>query len=406
MNNYKRNYLLLFADSILFYNAMTFISINAVITYFLNNLGATTIQISLASALVSIGNFIGQPVFGKMSSQLKLKRDIFVKILLIQRFLFLAFVISIPIFAVSNPERTIVLFLVSWGIFNFFTGSYQPFYVSIMTKMIPQEKRGRLIGYSGAVGNIIALSAAFFVGMILKHVRFPYNYTYIFGIGVIILLIDAVDFLFIKEPPDKTVLENISYIKYIMNIPNVLKENKNIKKLILGNTFVVISNVVIIYCTLYAIRMYNAGSQQIAIFTALTVVMNILGLPIFGVIADHFGYRVVMLISSICGMLSGIVILLMPSIYSVYVAFSFGNISASAYNLSCSMYIVQDSPQDKIPLNVSTNFMITLIASSFSMLVCGYITDNISFTPVFIFTSVAGLAAYAVFHSEGRLSKR
>ena len=54
MDDRKRNYILLFLDPVLFVNAMAFISINAVIPNFLNDLGASIFQISLASALARL----------------------------------------------------------------------------------------------------------------------------------------------------------------------------------------------------------------------------------------------------------------------------------------------------------------------------------------------------------------
>ncbi|NLC45313.1 MAG: hypothetical protein GX783_13660, partial [Clostridiales bacterium] len=50
MNKETRNYILMFWDPISFVAAMAFISINAVIPNFLNELGASAFQISLASA--------------------------------------------------------------------------------------------------------------------------------------------------------------------------------------------------------------------------------------------------------------------------------------------------------------------------------------------------------------------
>ena len=73
----KRNYIIMFMDTIFFVNAMVFLSTHAVIPYFLNDLGASTLQISLASSFVSIGALISQPFFAHIAMGLKIKSVFF-----------------------------------------------------------------------------------------------------------------------------------------------------------------------------------------------------------------------------------------------------------------------------------------------------------------------------------------
>lgn len=133
----KRNFTLFFIDSILFTNAMTFLSVSTVIPYFLSTLGADTFQISLASALVSIGSFISQPIFSKKAFEAPHKKKTFVMILAFQRLFFLGYILLLPVISGSSSRFAVASFLACWGIFNFFTGSYQPFYNSLFSKMIP-----------------------------------------------------------------------------------------------------------------------------------------------------------------------------------------------------------------------------------------------------------------------------
>lgn len=122
MDHYRRNYLLMFTDIILFMNAMTFLSVNAVITYFLAHLGASTFEIGLVNALVSIGSFVTQPIFAKKVMNLPHKLHAFAKILFIQRLFFLAFVLTIPFIAESHPRIMVALFLLCWAVFSLFVG--------------------------------------------------------------------------------------------------------------------------------------------------------------------------------------------------------------------------------------------------------------------------------------------
>ncbi len=396
--DYKRNYMLMFLDNIMFTNAMTFLSVNAVIAYYLNTLGASTLQISLSSALVSIGAFATQPIFAKKAMENQYKLGIFTRALYIQRFVFLAYILTIPFLAESNPSLSIILFLAFWFIFSLFTGVYSPFYMSLLSKMIPHSEQGKLLGFAGAMGNIIAIGSSYLIGTILKKVSFPYNYTIIFAIGILILLLDVVDFQLMKEMPDEITDKQMNFFEYIKDIPNILRNNTNVLKIVIGNCFIIISNVSLGYYALYAIRTYNAQAEQVALFTGIAVTVNILGSAAFGLMADRFGHKSVLKIASMLGGIAGVIVLGIPSIYAVYIAFALSTLCLNGYNLSSGVIIVHNSPKTQVPVYISANNMITLIVSSVAMVASGYIIDKVSFTPIFMVIGFAGFIGFIVFN--------
>ncbi len=369
-SNYsRRNYWLMFADAIIFTNAMTMLSVNVVIPYFLNTLGAGVFHVSLASAVVSIGTFVTQPIFSKMALEARSKLWTFIKLLSVQRFFFLAFVLTIPILATKAPGTTATVFLICWAIFNFFVGSYQPFYWSLFSKMIPEEKRGRLLGFSHSAGYLVSLGTSVIVSLILEKVTYPYNYTLVFALGILLLLLDNLDFCLMKEPEDMETVTGYNYVQYLKAIPGIFKSNRQFIKLVSGYTLLVISNISLSFYTLFAIRKYSADEGQLAVFMIITACVNILGSALFGMLASRFGYRNVLIIASICGAAAGAAILGFRSIYSVFVAFALSSICSCGYQLSNSALIAEISQQRDIPVLIGVNTMITLATSTFAQAV-------------------------------------
>lgn len=394
----NRNYFLLFLDTVLYTNAMAFLSINAVIPYFLNKLGASTIEISLASVLVSVCALITQPLFSGMVLKLKYKLKPFVKILFTQRIIFLIFVMFIPIISKISPTLMIVMFLIFWGMFNLFVGSYSPFYNLIMSKLVPLNKRGRLLGFAGAFGNFIAIATSMLIGILLKNVSYPYNYTIIFLLGIVVLLLDVLDFNLMKDDvPDKVADKEINYVEYLKLLPNILKNNNKFAHMVAGFTFCTVTNVSLAFYTLYAIRTYHAGATEIAVFTSITVLVNIFASMILGVIADKFGHKYVLQVSALCGLGAGIIVISIAGIGSVYFAFILTTFCTCGYNLSSNMLVIQEAPRDELAMYISANMLITQIISSIALLLSGYVIDKFSFKPIFLLTIITGTAAYLMF---------
>jgi MFS family permease len=393
--NIKRNFFLLFVDIVIFVNAMTFLSVNTIILYFLDTLGASTVQISLSSILVNLGTLMSQPLFSRMAVRAENRLKTFIRVLNIQRLFFLGFIFTIPFLATANPGLMVIAFLVSWGIFNFFTGSYSPFYMSLFSKMVPDNLRGRLLGLGGAVANVVALGTALLVGVLLEKIPYPLNYTVIFGVGILLLLLDNLTFKFMIEPPDDDGKE-IQFFRYSEAIREIFKTNKKFLRLVSGYVFFVIANVSLIYYSLYAIRVFGAGAGEITLFMAISVIANTLGNVFFGFLSDRFGHRLILIIGALFGITAGIFVVTVHSLFAVYIAFALSSLCSTAYYLSSGVLIIQNSPQKQIPIYIGINSMATLIISSVIALVGGAIINSFSFMPVFIMTGSAAVFALAI----------
>lgn len=397
----RRNYLLMFWDSVIFTNAMTFLSVTVVIPYFLSTLGANTFQIGLASTLVGVGTLITQPFFAKWATETSKKLTTFVWILTVQRVFFLIFVMLMPLLAVRHPGWTVPAFLICWGIYNLFTGSYSPFYVNLFSNMVPGNLRGSLLGFSRAAANIIAIAASYFVGVLLKQLAFPWNYTVVFGIGAILLLVDCLDFWLMKEPPDMQGAVKISYKAYIDIIPQILKTNKFYVKLVLSYVFFTIANISLSFYSLYMIRTYHATAGDISLLMIITGAVNIAGNLFFGVLSDRRGHMLVLKISACLGVVAGICVICFHSILGMYGAFTFSSLCACGYMLSNSVLIMQHSPQQHISIYISINIMITTIVSSLITMLSSAVIDAYSFAPAFIAFTLAALAALIAIPAKG-----
>lgn len=391
MNYPRRNLFLFFTDNLLFMNAMTFLSVNAVITYFLATLNASTFEIGLVNALVSIGSVVSQPLFAKLVMKLTHRAKLFAKILFLQRMIFLLVVAAVPLFAETHPQLMVTLFLIGWAVFNLFVGSYAIFYMSLFAKLVAPSERGRLRGFSSGTGSILALGSAAVCGVILNRVEFPYNYTLIFAIGVALLLLDVLMFQLLNEnEADEVTLVDMNFFQYFKTIPTMLQEFAGFKRMVAGFTLMVTAQSALAYYTLYAVRTYQAGSSTIALFTAITGLANIAGSLIFGILSDRIGHRQVLVAASAAGGLASLLIVLFPGMWSVYAAFALTNMCIIGYNLSSGILIVEQIPRARLPMAISINSMITLCTSSVVMIGSSWLAD-LSFQAVFLITGFCGI---------------
>ena len=80
----RHNLRLIFIDGVLFIPSVTLISIATVIPFFLERLGASTLQLGMAASLALICALITQPIFGSIASRSKAIHKSFGKTILLQ----------------------------------------------------------------------------------------------------------------------------------------------------------------------------------------------------------------------------------------------------------------------------------------------------------------------------------
>ncbi len=376
---------------------MTFLSVTVVIPYFLSGLGASTFEISLAIALPSIGTFITQPVFARKAMSLNRMVGTFCKLLIIQRVIFLAFIFSLPLFKSADPRITIILFLICWGVFNLFTGCYIPFHTSIFSKMVPPSQRGRILGYGGATANLIALASSYAVSVLLKNLAYPMNYTLIFLAGNILLFGNVYALSRLDEPSDEKPAEVMNYFKYAAMFKEILTRDRKFTLMVTAYSFISISVISLSFYTVYAVRNYQMGANAVGLFSAITVAAVTLGNLLFGTMGDRYGHRAVLQASAVCGMAASAAVIGVTGIQGVYISIVLSNLCYIGFGISNRVYIIENCSQDKLPVYLSINNMLTMVVTAVMTIAASFVIDKASFGALFAICGVAALFALVIF---------
>ncbi|KIL38968.1 hypothetical protein SD70_23285 [Gordoniibacillus kamchatkensis] len=92
-------------------------------------------------------------------------------------------------------------------------------------------------------------------------------------------------------------------------------------------------------------------------------------------------------------------IVLFPSLWTVYAAFALTNLCVIGYNLSSGILILEQIPRERLPMGISVNAMITLCVSSIVTIGGSWLADHISFVAVFLIAGLSGLAGAVIIRS-------
>ena len=391
----KHNLTLFFIDGVVFTPSMTLISVTAVIPYFLARLGASTFQIALAASIALVCNFVAQPFFGYVATHSQAMHRTFGKILLLQRVIFLVFVLCIPLLAKSSV-LLVWSFLFFWGVFNIFVGSYNVFHTPLLIKLLPPDKRGAIRGIGFAIGSGLGLGAAALIPVILGRIAFPYNYTLIFSLGIMFLFMDAVLFFFMRQNEHVEPNMPMNITQYLKEMPFSIRNDLKFRTMIFTCMFLVVANSLLSYYTLYAIRVFSATDSHIATLAALAVLSNAFGYVFFGALVDRRGPVLTTIISAALVIAAGAVALVTRTLGFLFAAWVFANLGSSSYGMSVALLLGEVSPPGKLPLYVGVHTTISLALSSAVLLLLAPVLESAGFMLLFAIVFACGVLSFVI----------
>ena len=389
----KYNLLVFFVDGALFKLSLTLLSITTIIPFFLEQLGASTFQVAMVVSIAIICNFIALPVFVSIASRARMIGKAFSRVLFIQRFGFLVYVLCIPFFS----NRTLIwMFLIFWGVFNLFVGSYNVFYTPLVVKLLPPEKRGFVRGVGFATGSLLSVVIAAFIPTLLNRFPFPYNFMVIFALGTLILIADAVMFGIMRERDDVETSLPMNATQFVKEIPSTLRENTAFLRLILVCIFLVVASSLLTFYTVYAIRIFSATEAHIATLAGIAVIANAIGYIVFGAIVDRLGAKVTLGIAAFLLILAGSLALLTNSLNFLFVAWALANLSFSCYIISVSPVLGEICPSAKLPLCTGVHAIVGLIFSSFVLFLIAPALEHFGFDLLFVIVLFCGVISLLI----------
>ena len=391
----KYNLRLFFVDGATFMPSLALISITAVIPFFLEQLDATTFQIALAVTLPMICMLLTQPLFGFIASRSLFMSKTFGKILLLQRAIFLLYILTIPLFSGHNTVL-VNTFLISWAVFNVFVGSYAVFHTPIVLKLLPPNKRGFIRSIGFAVGSFIGVGMSALIPVMLLNFLFPYNFMAVFLLGFFFLLANAIVFLLMRQAEDIAPNEPMSLKQYTLEMPKTLRKNPAFRAMLVAGLALAVANSVLPYYTLYAIREFYATEAHIALLTGLAIFSTAIGNMGFGFLVDRYGPRFTMALVACFTAMAGIVALTTNTLGFLLVAWVLANIGNSGFMMSLSLLFGIVSPSNKLPLYVGVHTTISSAFSAVVILALSPILDNIGFIPLFALVLACGLLSLFV----------
>ncbi len=322
--------------------AQVFMDVDTVIPAMLIESGGTAFHIGLMSAIMVGGSSFTQIFFAPYLSNKPYKKR------------FLLWGINLRVFSLI-ALGTILFYLkvhhsfsLLWFIFVLITvfslsGAFANIsYIDLIGKSILQEKRKPFFSTRQIISGTIILLSAFLAKRTLTLAEFPVNYSYMFYIGGILLLIASLGFWNIKEvKPSVLRIKGVTHFFSIMK--QELKENK---KLVYFLGFINTQGVAMSFMpfvVLYAKKVLNSVSSDTGNFLIFKVagVVSVSLLILF--MAGKTKYKVLLYFNVILSLFVVLSTYFISDVHLIKYLFIFGGVVYSLYSITMNGVMLEIS---------------------------------------------------------------
>lgn len=326
----------------------------------------------------------------------------------LRAFSFLGMAFFTYYFGSSSPDLVIISFFFWVLVFSISGGFASISYGDIIGKTVASEERGKLY----ASKQFAASLAAFMGGMVVQNIfsgdrfGFPLNYSITLFVGFVGLLIAALAFWLIKEPPSTSKDEDLlSLTEYIKKVPGILKKDKNFASFIIIENMASFSLMLLPFYIVYAQDSFGIGSDFIGRYLLFQIAGTIVSNLFWGYISDRLNSQAVVRICILGGAVIPIIALLLsnfgPETYSI-IFFLIGFL-ISGRKVGFEPYLLEIAPDDRrtvyLGIRGTLNFLVVLLP-----LMGGIFIDLFGYLFTFILVSAVMSAAYYLLRKKSRVS--
>lgn len=357
--HYRRNFVLIVADYVLFGMAMSLVNASTVLPELVRRLTNSAPLVGLVIAVWNGTWLVPQLWAAQALSHHVYKKPAMLIAGLIGRPAFLIISAGLLAGASERPVIMIGLLLASILLFWCADAFCTIAWFDIVAKAVPVERRGRLFGLAQVLSGLLALGVAAFVSLMLGPggPPFPSNYAWLFGLASALVLVGLGALAVMHEPPERAPQEQVGWQIFISQLVVLLRQDAAFRQVIAGRLLDGLSALAMPFFVIYASDVLRQGPQMIGLFIAAQTVGGMVASVGLGALAERVGFGAVIRVAVVANLSGPLMALLtypwreatwLWAPYSwVFVAMGAAN---SAVMLGWMNYVLEIAPPGQRPV--------------------------------------------------------
>lgn len=369
-----------------------------IIPLYLSYLTESTALIGFMATMFQIGWQVPQLLTSIRVAGLKRYKPMVIWMTLIERVPYFGLAIVAILVPVIGKPLALILTIALLVLQSFGGGFTATAWQSMISKIMPANRRGTFFGMQSAGANLFATFGALFASVILASTVFPMSFAVLFFLAALSLMLSFVFLAMSYEPESEPqdVVESVKWSDFWKRLKTILEEEANFRWFIVVRSLTSLSITAISFFTIFGIRQFNMTPEFASIMTSVLLISQTMSSPILGWLGDHWGHRRVLAFGNLMMVLAIIIAVIAPDVSWFYIVFGLTGLVNSTQWSTIMSITAQFGTVAERPFYIGMSNTLIAPVTIFAPIIGGLLADWVGFTVTFGIFVVAGLLSFMI----------
>jgi MFS family permease len=286
------------------------------------------------------------------------------------------------------------------GLFGLFLGVQGVAFNFLVSKIIPVERRGRLMGLRNALGGVTAVLVSLYAGSrLLEPNALGNGYAATFLLSFVLTSFGLTLLLFIREPASPNVLERSNVARRLRDLPDLLRADPAFTRFFIARALATMGRMGVPFYILYAGTQLELSGADLGLVTAAFVFAQSAGNLLWGLVADRRGFRFVFLAGLAVWMLSVGLLLGTTDITRLIVVFVGVGAGLGGFQMAAQSLVLEFGRRRHLPMRIAVANSAADLVAAIGAVCGGLLSLTLSYVGIFglalVFQAVAAVIVIA-----------
>lgn len=377
---------------------LSMIDFNTVLPSLLSELTDSKTILGFLYSILLGAPYVFNVVFGHVLASRRYRRKFLLSGIYLRSLAFLGMAGFTFWFAVEAPALVVGSFFGWIALFSLSGGFAGLAYADIIGKLAPKGERGRLYATKQFASGLASLLGGLIVARIFNtaSLGFPRNYALSFLIGFVGLLIAAIAFWFIREPPSPPRAQQETLVALLRRVPTLLRRDAEFRRFIVAENLSSFSLMILPFYMVFAKETFAIRGSYVGRYLVVQMVGALLSNALWATISDRWGSRAVVRACMLVGGLLPVVALSLVPLGpdGFLLVFLLVGMVYSGRRVGFEPYLLDIAPDAERPIYLGVGGTLNILVALLPPLGGAFI-DLVGYPPVFgLVTAAMSLAFF------------
>jgi MFS family permease len=253
-----------------------------------------------------------------------------------------------------QPKAALVILCAMMAAYGFFQGMQMVTFSVLVSKVIPVDRRGAMLGRRNTLGGLAATTVALFSGSLIEHNTFGNGYASTFLVAFLLTAAGLASLILIREPESPAVRKKSEQLlTRLRELPALTRDDPAYRDYLIARSIGTLGRMAVPYYVIYAGKVMHLPGAKLGMLTAGFLLAQTVSSMIWGELGDRRGFRDVLSWSLGIWTIATVGLTYAHELPGVLAGFVGLGIGLGGFQLACTNLVLEFGEREDIPMRVA-----------------------------------------------------